>query len=146
MIYIQMVKLACEKEFIMKKVLLTLLAVFVILGALAGVGFAGYRIGYVQGAASDGSVPSFVRPERMNPSYMPGVRRDFGFWNQPYYAPMMGRGIFGFTYFSPFRILWNLAVLALIVWFVYWLFTRSGWRITRQANREQGPSSSGPDV
>lgn len=138
-----MVKLACEKEFNMKKVLLTILAVIVILGALAGAGFAGYRIGYVQGVASDGSVPSFVRPDRMNPNYMPGLRRDFGFWNQPYHAPMMGGGIFGFTYFSPFRILWNLAVLALIAWFAYWLFTRSGWRITRQADKDQTPQSPG---
>ncbi|NWG33309.1 MAG: hypothetical protein HXY42_02620 [Chloroflexi bacterium] len=119
----------------MKKVLLTILAVIVIVGALAGVGFAGYRIGYVQGAAANGNAPFFARPDRMNPN-MPGFRRDFGMWRQPYHAPMMGGGGFGFSFFTPFRFLWNIAVLALIIWFVYWLFTQSGWRITRQTNSE----------
>ncbi|GAB4445774.1 MAG: hypothetical protein OHK0041_03700 [Anaerolineales bacterium] len=116
----------------MKKVLLTILAVLVILGIAAGIGFAGYRIGYVQGAAANGNAPFFARPDRINPNTMPGFRRDFGLWRQPYHIPMMGRGGFGFSLFTPFHILWNLAVLALIVWFVYWLFTKSGWRITRQ--------------
>jgi len=119
----------------MKKVLLTILAVIVIVGALAGVGFAGYRIGYVQGAAANGNAPFFARPDRMNPN-MPGFRRDFGMWRQPYHTPMMGRGGFGFSLFTPFRFLWNIAVLALIIWFVYWLFTQSGWRITRQTTTE----------
>ena len=125
----------------MKKFLLTLLAVVVILGAAAGIGFAGYRIGYVQGAAADGNAPLFMRPDRMNPNYMPGFRRDFGLWRQPYHAPMMGRGIFGFSLFTPLRLLWNIAVLALIAWFVYWLFAKSGWRITRQTNEPQPPIS-----
>lgn len=129
----------------MKKFLLTLLTVIVIIGALAGAGFAGYRIGYVQGAASDGSAPFFMRPDRMNPNYMPGMRRDFGFWNQPYHPSMMGRGGFGFNIFYPLRFLWNLAVLALIAWFVYWLFTRSGWRITRQTVKEQEAPPANPE-
>lgn len=129
----------------MKKFLLTLLAVIVVLGALAGAGFAGYRIGYIQGAASDGSAPFFMRPERMNPNYMPGMRRDFGFWNQPYHSPMLERGGFGFNIFYPLRFLWNIAILALVVWFVYWLFTKSGWRITRQAASEQEVPPANPE-
>ena len=121
----------------MKKVLLTLLAVIVILGALAGVGFVGYRIGYNQGITGSGNTQFFGRAERINPHFMPGMDRDFGFRMQPYRSPFIGHGVFGFTLFSPFRILWNIAILALIIWFVYWLFTKSGWRITRQANKEQ---------
>lgn len=129
----------------MKKVLLTLLAVIVILGALAGAGFAGYRIGYNQGATSDGNAPLFMRPERMNPNTMPGFRRDSGLWNQPYHSPMMGRGDFGFSIFYPLRFLWNIALLALAVWFAYWLFTKSGWRITRQAVKEQDVPPANPE-
>ena len=125
----------------MKKVLLTLLAVVVIIGALAGAGFAGYRIGYTQGVTSDGNAPLFMRPDRINPNTMPGFRRDSGLWNQPYYSPMMGRGDFGFNIFYPLRFLWNIAVLALVIWFVYWLFTKSGWHITRQADKEPQVSS-----
>jgi len=121
----------------MKKVLLTLLAVIVILGALAGAGYAGYRIGYHQGATASGNLPLFGRGERMNPNFMPHFNQDFGYRVQPYRSPMMGRGDFGFNFFSTFRLLWNLAILALVVWFVYWLVTKSGWRITRQMDKDQ---------
>ena len=128
----------------MKKVLLTLLAVIVILGALAGAGFVGYRIGFNQGATSTGNVQFFGRSERNNPHLMPmpNFGREFEFRAQPFRSPMMGRSIIGFTMFSPFRILWNVAVLALIVWFVYWLFTKSGWRITRETNKDQNVAPS----
>jgi len=118
----------------MKKVLLTLLAVIVIVGALAGAGYAGYRIGYDQGATASGNLPFFDRAERMGPNFMPRFERDFSFRVQPFHSPMMGRGNFGITFFSPLRILWNIAIFALIVWFVVWLFTRSGWRIVRQSS------------
>lgn len=123
----------------MKKVLLTLLAVIVIIGALAGVGFAGYRIGYNQSAASSGNAPFFGPFGQMNPRLMPmhGFDRDFGPGFNSYHSPMMGRSNFGFSMFSPFRFLWNIAILGLVIWFVYWLFTKSGWRITRQTNKEQ---------
>lgn len=122
----------------MKKFLLTLLGVILVVGALAGVGFAGYRMGYAQGATSSGNAPFFGRFERMHPDFapMPHFDREFGFRVQPYHSPMMGRGFFGINFFSPFRILWNIAILALIVWFVVWLFTRSGWRIIRQTGTE----------
>jgi len=126
----------------MKKVLLTLLALIVIFGALAGAGYAGYRIGYTQGATASGNLPFFGRGERMNPNLMPhNFDRGFGFGAQPYHSPMMGRGDFGIRFFSPFRILWNIAILALIIWFVYWLFTKSGWRIVRNMNKDQEATS-----
>lgn len=129
----------------MKKVLLTLLAVIVVLGALASAGFVGYRIGYNQGVISDGNAPLFMRPDRMNPNTMPGFRRDSGLWNQPYHFPMMGRGDFGFNIFFPLRFLWNIAILALVAWFVYWLFTKSGWQITRQAVKEREVPPANPE-
>lgn len=123
----------------MKKVLLTILGVIVAVGVLAGAGFAGYRIGYNQGVTGSGNVPAFGR-YHVNPEQMPMQRfeNDFGPRNQQYRSPMMmERGNFGNRMFSPFRLLWNVGILALIVWFVYWLFTKSGWRITRQANKQQ---------
>lgn len=127
----------------MKKFLLTLLAVTVVVGALAGVGYAGYRMGYAQAAVSSGNAPFFGRAEHMNPNFMPmpNFGREFGFHTQPYHSPMMGRGVFGINYFSPLRILWNIAILALIVWFFVWLFTKSGWRIVRQTGIEPTASS-----
>ena len=121
----------------MKKVLLTLLAVIVIVGALAGAGYTGYRIGYNHGATASGNFPFFGCAEHMNPNLMPHFNRDFGFHMQPFHSPMMGRGGFGFSFFSPFRLLWNAAILALVIWFVYWLFTKSGWRITRELNKDK---------
>lgn len=130
----------------MKKVLLTLLAAIVVLGALAGAGYAGYRIGFAQGAISSGNAPFIGRSERMSPGYMPmmpNFDRDFGLRVQPYRTPTLGWDVFGFGWFTLIRLLWNVAVVALIAWVVYWLFARSGWRITRQADKDQMPQSPG---
>lgn len=126
----------------MKKFLLTLLAVIVVVGALAGIGYAGYRMGYAQATVGSGNAPFFGRAERMHPNFMPMPNwgRDFGLRAQSYHSPMMGRGFFGITMFSPFRILWNIAILALIVWFFVWLFTKSGWRIVRQNSADPAAS------
>jgi len=119
----------------MKKVLLTLLAVIVIVGALAGAGFAGYRMGYANGATGSGNAPAFGF-YHMNPNRMPMHRfdNDLGPRMMPYGYSMMGRGGFGF--FSPLHFIWNLAVLGLVIWFVYWLFTKSGWRIVKQNGQD----------
>ena len=128
----------------MKNFLLTLLAVIVIFGALAGTGYAGYRMGYANGATGSGDAPAFGF-YHMNPNRMPMHRfdNDFGPGMMPYGgsrmmpyggAPMMGRGGFGF--FSLFHFIWNLAVLGLVIWFVYWLFTKSGWRIVKQNGQD----------
>jgi hypothetical protein len=53
-----------------------------------------------------------------------GLRRGFGMRG----FPMMGMG---FGFFSLFALLARIAVFALISWFIYWLFTRSGWQLTR---------------
>jgi len=132
----------------MKKVLLTLLAVIVVIGALAGAGYMGYRIGYNNGATGSGDTPAFGRFYRMDPNQMPmyrfdngfdrGPGRDFGF-NQ---RPMMRPGGFnpiGYGHYSPFSMLWNIAILGLVIWFVYWLFTKSGWQITRKMEADSKP-------
>ena len=115
----------------MKKVLLTLLAVVVVLGVIGAAGFTGYRFGYAQGiqATVGGQIPNLRlfdgRPGRAlrdNFGMDRGFERGFGMRG----VPMMGFG------FSLFRFVTQLAVLALVIWFAYWLFTRSGWRLTRQ--------------
>lgn len=131
----------------MKKVFLTLLAVIVIVGALAGVGYWSYRIGYANGTTGSDNGPFFGRSFHMNPSQMPfhrydegfnrGFDRGFGFNQHPMMRPGKYHGFgIGYGYFSPLRALRNIATLALIAWFVYWLFTKSGWQITRNINSE----------
>ena len=126
----------------MKKVFLTLLVVVVVVAALAGAGYWGYRIGYTDGATGSDNGPFFGRSYHMDPNQMPfhrfegrGFDRGFGFNQQPMMRPG-GYHSFGMGYgfFSPLRILWNIAILGLIIWFFYWLFTKSGWQITRAAD------------
>jgi hypothetical protein len=119
----------------MKKVLLTILAVLVANGVLAGAGFAGYRIGYFQGiqVTSDGTAPSFGR-DRM-PQFHPGLYdRGFDRGIAPSHFFIMQRGR-GFGFFSPFQFLWRIALLGLVVWLGYMLFRRSGWQLS--VNRQQ---------
>jgi len=120
----------------MKKVLLTLLTVVVVLGLFAATGYAGYRIGIMRGAqiTANGGIPNpQLRPfDNFDRRGMPnggddfgrGLRRGFGMRG----FPMMGMG---FGLFSLFMFLARIAVFALIIWFIYWLFTRSGWQLTR---------------
>jgi uncharacterized membrane protein len=121
----------------MKKVLLTILAVLVVLGTLAGAGFTGYQMGYRNGTGTSGNTPFFNRSFHMNPDQMPMHRfgNDSGRWSMPYHSPMMGRGG-GFGFFSPLHFLWNIVVIGLIIWFVYWLVTKSGWKITRNTGKD----------
>lgn len=118
----------------MKKVILTLLGIVVALGLFAAIGYAGYRIGYVQGArvtvsANGNTTRRQLRPfDSFGPRRMPmrnfgfGFRRGFGVF------PMMGFALFG-----PLMFLGRIVLLVLVIWFIYWLFTRSGWRLTRAA-------------
>lgn len=124
----------------MKKVLLTLLTVIVVLGLFAATGYAGYRFGFARGAqitANGNPSGPQLRPfDNLDRPGMPmrnfgddfgrGLRRGFGMRG----FPMMGMG---FGFFSPFMFLGRIIVFALIIWFIYWLFTRSGWRLTRTA-------------
>ena len=122
----------------MKKVLLTLLTVLVVLGLFAAVGYAGYRFGLMRGVqlTANGNTPNQqLRPfddfdrrgmpmPRFGNDFGRGIQRGFRFGG----FPMMGMG---FGVFSLFGFLVRIAVFALIIWFIYWLFTRSGWQLTR---------------
>jgi hypothetical protein len=118
----------------MKKTLLTLLVVILGLGLLGTIGYAGYRMGYAQGIEQQagGDAPG-GRPfifERMRPGSMhmysfeigPGFHHGFR---------MGGVYPMGFGFFTLMGFLWRVAVIALIIGFVYWLFTLGGWRLTR---------------
>jgi hypothetical protein len=114
----------------MKRVLLSLLAVVLILGALGAAGFAGYQFGYRQGAlSSNGDGQVIPRGGNFGPGGMPmhnfGFDRDFGRG-----FGMMHRGI-SFGFFPPFLFLARLAFWALVIWAIYMLATRSGWRLTK---------------
>lgn len=117
----------------MKKVLLTLLAVVLVLGALGAAGMVGYRYGYSQGAsfASSSDTESLVPRFGVNPHGMPmhnfGFERGFGRGD----FGMMGRGGMGFGFFNPLMFLARIAFWALVIWAVYMLITRSGWRIIK---------------
>ena len=132
----------------MKRILLTLLGVIVVVGALAGAGFAGYRIGFQQGAqlSANGEIPRPGRPDHLDPfhGFDRGFDRPFnhGFPNRGF--QMMHHGGFGF--FGPFMFLGQIAIWALIILGIYWLFTRSGWRITRTQQTVQNTTPTGGTV
>ena len=131
----------------MKRILFTLLGIIVVLGLFAVAGYAGYRIGYAQGLHTTingdatrpnralGPFDEFHRREI--PRF--GMDREFQRGFGPGRFPMMG-----FGFFSPLRWLMPIAVLALIVFFIYWLFTRSGWRLTRQTTESVPPTQTAP--
>lgn len=127
----------------MKRIVLGLLAVIVVFGLFAAAGYAGYRFGYAQGAqaATNGTPPPQLRSfDELSPRQMPmhrfGAERGFPRGEGPGSFPMMGFGFF------PLMFLGRFVVLALIIWFVYWLFTRSGWHLTRQPVETRQPAES----
>jgi uncharacterized membrane protein len=134
-----------ERNRTMKRVLLTLLAVILVLGLFAAIGYTGYRFGYVQGvqATANGQAPELRPFDGFGPR---GMRmHDFGF--ERGFHRGFGPGVFpmrGFGFFSPLMFLGRIAVLALIAWFVYWLFTRSGWQLTRTRTTQTTETQSKP--
>lgn len=120
----------------MRKVLLTLLVVVLLLAGLGAAGFAGYRYGYAQGAvaSSDGNTQTIPPGFGYGPHGMPGhgfgMDRGFGHGAERGFGMMHG-GIPGFGFFSPLFFLARLAFWALVIWAIYMLVTRSGWRLTR---------------
>ena len=125
----------------MKKVLLSLLAVVLIFGVLGAAGFAGYRYGFYQGAlsTSDGRIqslaPGFGFEIQRMPMHNFGFDRGFG----PGGFHTMQRGM-GFGFFSPFLLIARIAFWGLIIWAVYMLVMRSGWRLVRHQASENPPT------
>lgn len=123
----------------MKKVLLTLLTVVVALGLLAGAGFAGYRFGFQRAAlsANTNTTPNntpymhgFVHPDMPMQNFGRDFEGGFSRGMEPRGFGM--RGGMGFGFFGPLMFLGRILFWGLIIWFVYWLFTRSGWQLTRK--------------
>lgn len=134
----------------MKKVLLTLLALVLLVGALGAVGMTGYRFGYAQGVAagSDGETLEMPRGFGLGPQRMPmhnfgfdrGFDREFG----PGGFHMMRRGGMGIGFFGPLVFLFQIAFWGLLIWAIYTLVLRSGWRLTRTTPITQTTSTSAP--
>ena len=137
----------------MKKVLLTILALLVVLGLFAATGYAGYRFGYAQGAqgtqlTASGDAPQLRPFDDVGPRGMPmhnfgrEIERGFNRGVRPDGFRRMGFGFFPLILF-----LGSIAVLGLVLWFIYQLFTRSGWRLTRtpQAAVTTPPDPEGGD-
>jgi uncharacterized membrane protein len=126
----------------MRKVLLGLLVVIVALGLFATAGYAGYRFGYVQGVRATAKNTAPLQPQ-LRPFDDFGRRglpmRRFGFERG---VARGGFPMIGFGLFAVLGTLARLVVLALIVWFIYWLFTRSGWRLTRQPIETRPPAET----
>lgn len=130
----------------MKKVLLTLLAVVVIAAGLGAAGFAGYRFGYAQGqqSASNADVQPILPGFAFGPNRMPmhghGFDRNFG----PDRGldrgfQMMPGGRMGFGLFGPLLFLLQLGFWTFVIWAIYTLVTRSGWRLTRTTQPVEPP-------
>ena len=120
----------------MRKVLLTLLVVVLVLAGLGAAGLAGYRYGYAQGvvAASDGDAQLLMPGFAYGPNRMPmhgfGLDRGFGRGFDRGFGMMPG-GMMGFGFFGPLVFLARIAFWGLVIWAIYMLVTRSGWRLTR---------------
>jgi len=54
---------------------------------------------------------------------------------------MMG---IGFGLFGLFGFLFRIAVFGLVIWLICWLFTRSGWRLTRTVTTTLPTSPAAP--
>ena len=132
----------------MKKVLLTLLGIILVAGVLAGAGFAGYRIGYNQGAlaSKDGTVQlaplgkGFGMHGMSMHNFNQGFERGFDQRIGPGDFGMMGRvGGMRFNFFSPFHFIIRLAVFGLIIWLAYKLFTGNGWKLSLTRQTVENP-------
>lgn len=135
----------------MKRLLLILLGTILVIGVLAGAGYAGYGVGFRQGAQqilANGDAPLPARPDRFEPGEMPshnfdrdfdrGFNRDFP--RRIIRNPHRGGG---FVFFVPLILLGHIAIWGLILLLIYLLFTRGGWTITRTGQTVQ---SSSPNV
>jgi len=129
----------------MKKVLLGAITLLLIIGLFAGVGYTAYHVGYNQGTQTTAnSDNSPLGPfGGFGPRGMP--LRDFGRDVERGFHRGFGPGGFprmGFGFFAPLLF---IVVLGFIIGFIYWLFTRSGWRLTRtpQATAATSPNTAG---
>ncbi len=137
----------------MKKVLLSLLAIIVVLGLFAAAGYAGYRFGYAQGVQTK----TTANGAPANPALRPFGNFGFGPNQMPMHRFRAGRGfrrggapIMGFAFLPLVAILARtmvlIALVLLVIGFVYWLITRGGWRLTRQPVETHQSSEAPPST
>lgn len=128
----------------MRRILLSILAVVVIMGLFAATGYAGYRFGFargVQSSVNSEEIPhASVRPfDEFGSRGMPW--REFRFEREFHRGfGMRGFPMVRFGFFSPFLFLGQILLLALIAGLVYWLFARSGWRLTKTVQTTDTPA------
>lgn len=116
----------------MRRVLLTLLLIVLILGALGAAGFVGYQYGYRQSALVAPNQNDQLPQGHPNVSPFGMPRDGFGFRQHGFGHGfvMRGRG-FGLGFLSPLWFFLRLVFWVLVIWLIYMLVTRSGWRLTR---------------
>ena len=132
----------------MKKWIIRIILAIVVIGAFAGVGFAGYRIGLSQGAQLSGNfddTPRFV--ERYHKDGIPGLPLGVYSDHRGFDRGFGPGGFHGrsFGLMSPLFFLLKIALIGLIVWGVYKLFTGNGWQLsfTRQPAEATSPETEG---
>lgn len=128
----------------MKRLFLVLLGAIVVISALAGVAYAGYRIGFSDGVGisfNGDDLPSVGRPN-FNFERVPfAFDRDFDRGFPPGGFERMHRRD-GFGGFGLFRFFIPLTILGLLGLIAYLLFTRSGWQLTRVQQPVQNTPST----
>lgn len=120
----------------MKTWIIRILIAVLVIGAFAAVGFAGYRIGFSHGAQFSGNenAPRFTQP------FHRGGMPEFadGFHQRGFHMTPHARG-FGLA--SPFFALIKIALLGLLVWAGYKLFTSAGWQLTFTRQEAGAPAA-----
>ena len=135
----------------MKKVLLTLFGIIVVVGILAGAGFAGYRIGYMHGATANADRVTQLptRNKELGLQGMPmhnfgnDFERSFNHGIGPRGFGMRAHGM-RFGFFPPFMLLLHIAVWGLVTWLAYRLIKGSGWRLSRTQQTVESPKAEMP--
>lgn len=119
-----------------KKWLWWTLTILLTLVVVAGVGFAGFRVGVAQGAnlTTDGAAFLFHHGGRGFDQMHDG----FDMRGFDHGRDLGGRGGFGF--FSPFFGLLHLAVWGGLIWLVYTFVKRSGWRVVNVNSQPVPPA------
>ncbi|MEN9562632.1 MAG: hypothetical protein RIR73_876 [Chloroflexota bacterium] len=113
-------------------------AVFLTLAVLAGVGFAGFRVGVMQGAnLSVEDISAMIAHKRGSDD---NGQRDGSHGHDFDHGRGNSRGHGGFSFFSPLFGLLHLAVLGGLVWLGYTFVRRSGWRVVN-VNANQEPAA-----
>ena len=121
------------------------LAVLLTLAVLAGVGFAGFRMGVVQGAnlTADDISTMFAHGRGFDGDMMKGGF-DHGRGNFGGRDGFGGRGGFGF--FGPLFGLVHVAVLGGLIWLGYTFVKRNGWRVVNVNASQPVAPTAAPEV